>query len=85
MYQNVKNTCTDEGDKPEKVYEYEDWDGFSDSDDSQESSPRHSGTCDRNHPAWRLYANPRMCMIIIQWASPLTTMHQPKHKLGGSH
>jgi hypothetical protein len=35
----VKNTSTDEGKKPEKVYKYNNWDGFSDSDDSQESSP----------------------------------------------
>jgi hypothetical protein len=35
----VKNTSTDaEGNKPEKVYKYDDRDGFSDSDDSQESS-----------------------------------------------
>ncbi len=36
---DVKNTSTDEGKKPEKVYKYNNWDGFSDSDDSQESSP----------------------------------------------
>jgi hypothetical protein len=36
---NVKNTSTDDGDKPEKVYKYDDRDGLSDSDDSQESSP----------------------------------------------
>jgi hypothetical protein len=37
---NVKNTSTDEGNKPEKVYKYDDRDGLGDSDDSQESSPR---------------------------------------------
>jgi hypothetical protein len=31
---NVKNTSTDEGNKPEKVYKYDDRDGLSDSDDS---------------------------------------------------
>jgi hypothetical protein len=36
----VKNTSTDEGNKPETVYKYDDWDGLGDSDDSQESSPR---------------------------------------------
>jgi hypothetical protein len=37
---NVKNTSTDGGDKPEKVYKYDDREGLSDLDDSQESSPR---------------------------------------------
>jgi hypothetical protein len=36
---NVKNTSTDDGVKPEKVYKYNDRDGLSDLDDSQESSP----------------------------------------------
>jgi hypothetical protein len=36
---DVKNTSTDDGDKQEKVYKYDDRDGLSDSDDSQESSP----------------------------------------------
>jgi hypothetical protein len=31
---NVKNTSTDEGNKPEKDYKYDDRDGLSDSDDS---------------------------------------------------
>jgi hypothetical protein len=35
----MKNTSTDDGDKPEKVYKYNDRDGLSDSEDSQESSP----------------------------------------------
>jgi hypothetical protein len=35
----VKNTSTDDGDKPEKVYKYNDQDRLSDSDYSQESSP----------------------------------------------
>jgi hypothetical protein len=37
---NVKNTSTDDGVKPEKVYKYDDRDGLSVSDGSQESSPR---------------------------------------------
>jgi hypothetical protein len=37
---NVKNTSTDDGDKPEKVYKYDDRDGLRVSDGSQESSPR---------------------------------------------
>jgi hypothetical protein len=36
----MKNTSTDDGNKPEKVYKYDDWDGLSVSDGSQESSPR---------------------------------------------
>jgi hypothetical protein len=36
---NIKNISTDDGDKPEKVYKYDNRDGLSDSDDSQESSP----------------------------------------------
>jgi hypothetical protein len=36
---NMKNTSTDEGNKPENVYKYGDRDGLSDSDDSQELSP----------------------------------------------
>jgi hypothetical protein len=36
---NVKNTSTDDGVKPEKVYKYDDRDGLSVSDGSQESSP----------------------------------------------
>ena len=43
---NVKNTSTDEGNKPEKVYKYDDRDGLSDSDDSQESSPRPARVSD---------------------------------------
>jgi hypothetical protein len=37
---NVKTTSTDDGVKPEKVYKYDDRDGLSVSDGSQESSPR---------------------------------------------
>jgi hypothetical protein len=37
---NMKNTSTDNGDKPEKVYKYNDLDGLSDLDGSLESSPR---------------------------------------------
>jgi hypothetical protein len=36
---DVKNVSTDEGNKPEKVYKYDNQDGFGDSDDSQEPSP----------------------------------------------
>jgi hypothetical protein len=36
---NVKNTSTDDGDKPEKVYKYNDRNGLSVLDGSQESSP----------------------------------------------
>jgi hypothetical protein len=36
---NIKNTSTDDGNKPEKVYKYDNLDGLSDLDDSQESSP----------------------------------------------
>jgi hypothetical protein len=36
---NVKNSSTDDGNKPEKVYQYNDQDGLSYSGDSQESSP----------------------------------------------
>jgi hypothetical protein len=43
---NVKNTSTDEGNKPEKVYKYDDRDGLSDSDDSQELSPRPARVSD---------------------------------------
>jgi hypothetical protein len=42
----VKNTSIDEGNKPEKVYKYDDWDGLGDSDDSQESSPRPARVSD---------------------------------------
>ncbi len=33
----MKNTSTDEGNMPQKVYKHDDQDGFSDLDDSQES------------------------------------------------
>jgi hypothetical protein len=36
---NMKNTSTDDGNKPEKVYKYDNQDGLSVSDGSQESSP----------------------------------------------
>jgi hypothetical protein len=38
-YTNVKNTSTDESNKPEKVYKYINRDGLGDLDDSQQSSP----------------------------------------------
>jgi hypothetical protein len=43
---NVKHTSTDEGNKPEKVDKYNDRDGLSDLDDSQESSPRPARVSD---------------------------------------
>jgi hypothetical protein len=77
----VKNTSTDEGDKTEKVYKYDDWDGFSD------SIMTLSSACYWCHPtsgcSWHLYANPHMCMMIIQWASHSLTS-QLRGKLGGS-
>jgi hypothetical protein len=77
---------TDDSDKPEKVYKYDDQDGLSVLDSSQESSPRPVRVSDVTPPprcAWRLHADPRtMCMIIIQWASHLTTTRQPNRKLG---
>jgi hypothetical protein len=41
---NMKNTSTDEGNKPEKIYKYDDRDRLGDSDDSQESCITLSGT-----------------------------------------
>jgi hypothetical protein len=83
----MKNTSTDEGNKPEKVYKYRD--GLGDSDDSQELSPRPACISDIIPPtsrcSWRLHADPSMCMIIVQRASHLTTTHQPNRELGGSH
>jgi hypothetical protein len=46
----VKNTSTDDGDKPEKVYKFDDWDGFSDLDDSQESLPHLARVSDVTPP-----------------------------------
>jgi hypothetical protein len=63
----VKNTSTDEGDKPEKVYKYDDRDRFSDSDDSQESSPHPAGFTDVTPPPGALdictLILPRMCIL----------------------
>ena len=47
---NVKNTSSDDGNKPEKVYKCDDRDGSSDSDDSQESSPRPARVTDVTPP-----------------------------------
>jgi hypothetical protein len=47
---DVKNTSTDEGNKPEKLYKYDNRDRFSDSDDSQESSPHPAGFTDVTPP-----------------------------------
>jgi hypothetical protein len=64
---DVKNTSTDEGDKPEKVYKYDDRDRFSDSDDSQESSPHPAGFTDVTPPPGALdictLILPRMCIL----------------------
>jgi hypothetical protein len=57
----VKNTSTDEGNKPEKVYKYDDWDRFSDSDDSQESSPCPVRVTDVTPPPGALDS----CMLIL--------------------
>ncbi len=83
---NVRNTNTDDSNKPEKVYKYDDWDGLSDLDDSQESSPYLVHVSDITPPpsALDVCMPILVCMIIIQWASHLTTMHQPNHELGGS-
>jgi hypothetical protein len=43
---NVNNTSTDEGNKPEKVYKYDDQDGLGDWDNSQESSPHPARVSD---------------------------------------
>jgi hypothetical protein len=88
-HSNVKNTSTDEGNKPEKVYKkYENRDGLSDSDDSQETSPRPARVSDVIPPPGALdvcmLILPSMCMIIVQQASRLTTTRQPNRELGGS-
>jgi hypothetical protein len=57
----VKNTSTDDGVKPEKVYKYDDWDGLSVSDGSQESSPRPVHVYDITPPPSVL----DICMLIL--------------------
>jgi hypothetical protein len=57
----VKNTNTDEGNKPEKVYKYDNQDGFSDSYDSQESSPRPACDTDITPPLVAL----DVCTLIL--------------------
>jgi hypothetical protein len=47
---NMKNTSTDHGDKPEKVYKYHDRDRLSVSDGSQESSPHPACVSDVTPP-----------------------------------
>ncbi len=53
--------------KPEKVYKYDDRDRFSDSDDSQESSPHPAGFTDVTPPPGALdictLILPRMCIL----------------------
>jgi hypothetical protein len=46
----MKNTSTDDGNKPEKVYKYNNRDRLSDSHDSQESSPRPARVSDVTPP-----------------------------------
>jgi hypothetical protein len=58
---NVKNTSTDDSDKPEKVYKYDNQDELSDSDDSQESSPRPACIFDVTSPPGAL----DVCMPIL--------------------
>jgi hypothetical protein len=84
----VKNTSTDEGHKPEKVYKQVWrsrriwWFGWF-SGIITSSSVRYW-----RHPtsgrSWHLYADPRMCMMIIQRATRLTITRQPRGELGGS-
>jgi hypothetical protein len=57
----VKNTSTDDGDKPEKVYKYDDRDRLSDSDSSQESSPCPACISDVTPPPGAL----DICMPIL--------------------
>jgi hypothetical protein len=52
-HRNAKNIHTDEHDKPEKVYKYNNQDGFSDSDNSQESSPCPVRVTNARHPTSR--------------------------------
>jgi hypothetical protein len=58
---NVKNTSTDDGDKPEKVYKYDDQDGLHVSDGSQESSPHPARVYDVTPPPGAL----DVCMPIL--------------------
>jgi hypothetical protein len=58
---NVKNTSTDDGDKPEKVYKYDDQDGLSDLDNSEESSPCPVRIFDITPPPGVL----DVCMLIL--------------------
>jgi hypothetical protein len=57
----VKNTSTDDGDKPEKVYTYDDWNGLSVLDGSQESSPRPACISDVTPPPGAL----DVCTLIL--------------------
>jgi hypothetical protein len=58
---NMKNTSTDDGNKPEKVYMYNNRDGLSDLDDSQESSPHPACISDITPPPGVL----DVCMPIL--------------------
>jgi hypothetical protein len=58
---NVKYTSTDDGIKPEKVYKYDDRDGLSVLDSSQESSPRPVHVCDITPPPGAL----DVCTLIL--------------------
>jgi hypothetical protein len=69
---------------------YDDQDGLSDLDDSQESSPCPASISDiTTSPHLQVHlmsvhCDTRLCMIIIQWTSQLTTTRQLNHKFGGS-
>jgi hypothetical protein len=58
---NMKNTSTDDGDKPEKVYKYDDRDGLSVSDGSHESSLSPACISDVTPPPGAL----DICMPIL--------------------
>jgi hypothetical protein len=64
---NMKNSSTDEGNKPEKVYMYGNRDRLSDLDDSQESSPHPGCVSDVIPPPGAL----DICTPILVWFSKL--------------
>ena len=57
----MKNTSTDDGIKPEKVYKYDGQDRLSDSDDSQQSSARPVCVSNVTPPPGVL----DVCMLIL--------------------
>jgi hypothetical protein len=58
---NVKNTSTDDSDKPEKVYKYDNRDRLSVLDGSQESSPCPARVSDVTPPPGAL----DVCTLIL--------------------